>query len=363
MKKLIVCAALWLLSSVAFADDPPKTAADFYKAGAQEYDLGNFEKAADLFKQGYQLESNPSKQPAYLYNMAQAYRQGNKCKEAAFAYKRFLSLKEDDKAKPLSADKKAETEQLAQQMEDCAKQQEKEAEDKAAQDEAARRAAEQQRLAAEAEQRAREAKQKRVASGENGEEGDEGEGGVTKQATGVPTLVTARLELGGAKVTAGGLDVPIQSSFAFVGGYPLALNEQLALDFGAVIGVTPVAYKNSITGDSQTGSLTSVLANAGASYKITPQISARGDLGVGLLAFGGIQAAGNPFTEAGAGTTGTLVMPAVRFAVSGDYLITPNLFATATPFAFQYSPAKEGLRMDIKSITQVDFLVGVGYRM
>lgn len=360
MKKLFLCASL-LLSSVVWADEP-KTAADFYKAGAQAYDLGDFDKAAQLFKQGYEMESNPSKQPAYLYNMAQAYRQGGKCKESAFAYKRFLSLKEDDKVKPLAPDKKAETEQLVQQMEDCAKQQEKEAEEKAAQEEAAKRAAEQQRLAADAEQRAREAREKKVATGD-GEEGEEGEGGVTKKATGEPKLVVARLELGGAKVSAGGLDVPIQSSFMVTGGYPLKLNDQLTLDFGAAIGVTPVAYKNGITGDSQTGSLTSVLANAGGTYKITPQIAARGDIGLGLLGFGGIQSAGNPFTEAGAGTTGTLVMPAFRFAVSGDYLITPNIFATATPFAFQYSPAKDGLRMDIKSITQVDFLVGVGYRM
>ena len=36
-----------------------------------------------------------SKKPAYLYNVAQAYRQGGKCKDAAFFYKRYLSLKPD----------------------------------------------------------------------------------------------------------------------------------------------------------------------------------------------------------------------------------------------------------------------------
>src|SRR5205823_5421707 len=112
----------------------------------------------------------------------------------------------------------------------------------------------QQRLAAEAEQRAREAKNKHVATGENGEEGDEGEGGITKHATGEPKLVTARLELGAAKLTAGGLDVPIQGNFSFVGGYPLKLNDQLWLDFGAAIAVTPVSYKNSITAETQTAS-------------------------------------------------------------------------------------------------------------
>ena len=53
----------------------------------------------------------------------------------------------------------------------------------------------------------------------------------------------------------------------------------------------------------------------------------------------------------------------MRAAVSGDYLITNNVYATLTPLAFTYSPPKDGLRSDIKSITRLDFMVGVGYRM
>ena len=82
-----------------------------------------------------------------------------------------------------------------------------------------------------------------------------------------------------------------------------------------------------------------------------------------LVVFSGISEAGNPFTDMGAPTSGALTMLAVRAAVSGDYLITNNVFATLTPLAFTYSPAKSGLRDDIKSITRLDFMVGVGYRM
>ena len=53
----------------------------------------------------------------------------------------------------------------------------------------------------------------------------------------------------------------------------------------------------------------------------------------------------------------------LRIGVSGDYAITPNVIATIAPFAFSYSPPKAGLRDDIKSITAIDFMVGIGYRM
>jgi hypothetical protein len=72
---------------------------------------------------------------------------------------------------------------------------------------------------------------------------------------------------------------------------------------------------------------------------------------------------GSPFTENGAGTSGPLTMFAMRIAASADYEITPNIIATATPFAFSLSPAKAGLRDDIGAILRFDFMVGVGYRM
>jgi outer membrane protein assembly factor BamD (BamD/ComL family) len=52
----------------------PKTPDDWYKEGETQYNLGNFEKAADAFKQGYSLETIENKKPAYLFNVAQAYR-------------------------------------------------------------------------------------------------------------------------------------------------------------------------------------------------------------------------------------------------------------------------------------------------
>jgi hypothetical protein len=113
----------------------------------------------------------------------------------------------------------------------------------------------------------------------------------------------------------------------------------------------------------KTGSMTTLLADAGATYLVAPRIGVRADVGVGALLFGGISDAGNPFTDMGAPTSGALTMLAVRGAISADYAITPNIYATLTPFAFTYSPPKDGLRSDIKSLTRMDFMVGVGYRM
>src|ERR1700733_8899672 len=123
MKRMrtLVCASL-LIPMLALAQ--PKSADDWYKEGETEYNLGNFDKAADAFKQGFSVENNESKKPAYLYNVAQAYRQGNKCKDAAFFYKRYLSLKDQDTVKPLKAETRSEIEQRINELEECAKNQE-----------------------------------------------------------------------------------------------------------------------------------------------------------------------------------------------------------------------------------------------
>ncbi|HMG58058.1 MAG TPA: hypothetical protein VK601_31370, partial [Kofleriaceae bacterium] len=61
--------------------------------------------------------------------------------------------------------------------------------------------------------------------------------------------------------------------------------------------------------------------------------------------------------------TGALTMFHVRGALSGEYAITPNVVVTVAPIGFSYSPPKEGLLPDIKSITSIDFaMVGIGYR-
>jgi len=188
---------------------------------------------------------------------------------------------------------------------------------------------------------------------------------VTRSATvgAAPQLLVARLTGGVGKVEAGNLAVPIQGTFNLFAGYPIQINDQLEIDAGLNIGYMPVPFTNLMTNANQTASLISVLADAGATYTVMPNLGVRGDLGVGALVFSGMGDPVNPFTDGGAPTTGALGMLAIRAGVAADYAITPNIVATVAPISVEYSPAKSGLRDDIKSILAFDFMLGVGYRM
>jgi tetratricopeptide (TPR) repeat protein len=378
IKKSLICALL-LAPALAFAE--PKTADEWYKEGETQYNLGDFDKAAEAFKKGFSLETVDSKKPAYLYNVAQAYRQGQKCKDAAFFYKRYLSLKDQDTVKPLKPEKRTEIEQRISELEECAKTQETISNkppnntlSPAGEGGGAKTGGGTTTTGGTKTGGGTTATgggttvgqvEGQVDQGEGEGEGEgEGDGeGVAETATLQPRLISARFIGGGAKVNFGDLPMPVFASFALIGGYPVLVQNQLELDVGAVFAFQPVPYKNSATQEDKTGQFISVLADVGATYAVAPKIGLRGDLGVGIMAFSGISEMGNPFTEGGAATSGALTMLAVRVGVSADYAITPNLVATVMPIAFSFSPAKTGLREDASSITRLDFMLGVGYRM
>jgi hypothetical protein len=362
--RTLVCGSL-LVPMLALAQ--PKSADDWYKEGETQYNLGEFDKAADAFKQGFALETVESKKAAYLYNVAQAYRQGGKCKDAAFFYKRYLSLKDQDTAKPLSSQKRAEVERFISDMETCAKNLEANAKTPPDSTMPPGGGEGSGSAAARPDTTAGAGSGSGKTVAENSDEGsdsdDDGDNGVTATVFPPPKLLTARFVGGAAKISAGNLDVPIQASFGLIGGYPVFVQDKLEIDAGAAATFTPIPYQNTTTMEKKNASFTTLLADAGATYLVAPRIGLRADVGVGVLVFSGINEAGNPFTDMGAPTSGALTMLAVRGAVSADYAITSNIYATVAPFAFTYSPPKSGLKDDIKSITRMDFMVGVGYRM
>jgi len=359
--KTLVCGAL-LVPMLAVAQ--PKSADDWYKEGETQYNLGNFDKAADAFKQGFALETVESKKSAYLYNVAQAYRQGGKCRDALFFYKRYLALKDADTAKPLSQEKRDQTERLIQEQEDCVKKLDA-------------NASSPPNTTLPPEGSGSGATTTTTTGTGHGsattvvaQAGGSDEGSDSDEEPSPPTVMTppktlnVRVDGGAAKISAGSaLTIPMQPSFALVAGYPVLIQDKLEIDAGIAGSFTALPYTNTMTMEKQSASFITALADAGATYFVAPRIGLRADLGLGVLLFSGISEAGNPFTDMGAPTSGALTMFAVRAAVSGDYLITNNIFATLTPLAFTYSPPKSGLRDDIKSITRLDFMVGVGYRM
>jgi tetratricopeptide (TPR) repeat protein len=350
MKRMITVAGAALFAA-SLARAQPKTADEWDKEGETQYSLGNFDGAAEAFKKAFEVENKPN----YLYNVAQAYRQGNKCKEAQFFYKRFLDLKDADTAKPLTPARRAEVEGFINDLEECIKRQAAISSKPPTGTQPTERGSGSD---------AGSGSGKRVGSAGSGSGSDDDDDThVTKTTAGPPKLISARLEGGASKINTGSLDVPIQATGALIAGYPLAVIPQLTLDLGVAFTFTPVPFENSVTHESKSASFIALLANVGASYEVIPKLSLRGDVGVGLLLFSGLDEMGNPFTQNGAATSGALGMFHLRVGASADYAITPNVIATVTPIAFSYSPPKAGLKDDIKSITRLDFMLGLGYRM
>jgi len=376
MKRMrrLACLAL-LVAAPLVASAQPKTADDWYKEGETQYNLGNFDAAAEAFKQGFAAETIDNKKAAYLYNVAQAYRQGNKCKDAAFFYKRYLALRDQETDRPLRAEKRAEIQQRIKELEDCAATQDHIAHQppdntiRPTGDGSGSGSGAGATAGSDAQAGKGSGSGGQVATGSDGDDDDDGDGdedldqGIHAGTTAGPKLLSARFTVGAAKLNAGGLDVPFEPTMTLAAGYPLHVIDQVGLDVGLAASFTSVPYINTITTEKQRASFSMLLANASATYPIIPKLSAHGDLGLGAMFLGGIDQMGSPFTDAGAATTGALTMFALRFAVSADYEIAPNLSATVTPFAFSYSPAKTGLREDIKAFTRIDFMAGIGYRM
>lgn len=337
MKRSVLVSML-LAPALAFAQ--PKTPDEFFTEGSNQYRLGNFDKAIEAFTKGFELEPDEVKKSAYILNIAQSYRQLNDCKKSQFAYKQYLSIRDNNPSKPLDPARRKEVEDRIKDLDECIKKQI--------------------------------ADQPPIGPGPNpgGEvknpnpppPGGGGEKPTPVPVVGAPKVISLRLVGGGSKLSTGELDVPLRVTGALIGGYPLALNEKLFLELGAAFKFTPVPFEDAMM-ESKSASMTAIMANVGAVFSVAPKVSLRGELGVGLLLFGGVSE--SPFTDF-AETTGTLSMPHVRIGLSADIAITPNVTATIAPFAFSYSPGKDGLRAegeDITSITAIDFMVGVGYRM
>lgn len=342
MKRTVLVSIL-LAPALAFAQ--PKTPDDFFNEGRNQYTLGNFDKAIEAFKKGFELEPDESKKSAYILNIAQSYRQLNNCKDAQFFYKRYLSLKDADTKKPLEPDRRKEIEDRIKELDECVKTQ---------------TAIANQPPGGIEKPGGSDVKPDQPPGGGGGGGGEKPE--PEPVASAQPKVVSLRLVGGGTKLSTGSLDVPVQATGGLIGGFPLALNPKLVLELGAGFKFTPVPFEDAMNA-SKSANMIGVMANVGAVYEVAPKLALRGEVGVGMLLFGGVSK--SPFTDF-AETTGTLSMPLVRFGISGDYAITPNVVATLAPFAFSFSPGKDGLRAegkDISSITAIDFMVGVGYRM
>lgn len=356
-----VIAAVLSLSGVAFADEA--TARASFAAGERAYNLGEFNKAIELFKKAY--EEWP--EPAFLFNIAQTYRQTGDCKNAVFFYKRFLALKQNDTKKPLRPELKKEVENRITELEECIKR------------ELAGKPPDQldagggggggstttnpTTTSTTTTTTTPTSTTSTTANADTGETEDDGEEEEpTPAPTGeLPKAVVLRAYGGAGKLNAGTLDTPVQFFGTIVGGYPLTIGPKLQVELGAAFSFSPVPYTTTM-GESGSGALLGILANVGGTYMLVPKLRGRVEVGAGASVFAGLDKMGNPFTENGIAATGALSAFLVRAAVSGDYAVTRNVVITATPFAFAYSPAPAGFLPSISSLSTMSFMVGIGYQ-
>lgn len=365
------------LSQTAFAQavqcDKGDVPCEKYRDATLKYTLGEYTEAVKLYREGYELSGDP----AFLFNIAQSYRMMGDCKNAIFFYKRFLLVQPDAK-------NRGEVEERIADLEENCKQQ------------------------AEIASKPPEGLAPGSSSGKGTGGGDTGNGDTGNGDTGggdtggdlepgggdtdvalggsdddtgfddggdlssgggisagtvteTPAMVVSQVLVGPAFLGLGDqLDTAPQFSLAVGAGYPIPAGPAL-IDAGALITYTPVPWNNN-AGAEGTASLTSILGNVGATYPVADKILVRGELGLGVLLFSGLEA-GNVFTMNGAKASGALSMFNVRVALGGSYLVTPNIAVTAAPVIYSYSPAKEGLRDDLDALTRFELMLGVGYRM
>lgn len=101
---------LLALAAPALADVVDDQARALYKQGQTAYDVGEFQKALDLFTDAYKTKALPG----FLFNIAQCHRQLQAFERAAFFYGRYLDLA-DAKASNLELAKTLKAEMEAKQ--------------------------------------------------------------------------------------------------------------------------------------------------------------------------------------------------------------------------------------------------------
>jgi tetratricopeptide (TPR) repeat protein len=85
--RFLVLLGAMLLATLAHADGGRDLEAKRrYEEGTKAFNLGEFQRAVDEYRQAY----NARPEPVFLYNIAQAYRLANNLPQALFFYKSYL---------------------------------------------------------------------------------------------------------------------------------------------------------------------------------------------------------------------------------------------------------------------------------
>lgn len=365
-----------LTSSSAQAQNKKK-AKEFWTKATAKYNIGEFQEAVDLYKKAY--EEWPD--AAFLFNIAQSYRQLDDCKNSLFFYNRYLLVKPN-------AANRAKVETTIKELEESCKNREsiKEKEphgtenptkgdddddappptgDDDDDDGTGTNTTPPPRGDDDDDAASDDDDDDDVAMLDDDddayEDDDDDDGSISGSVeTGNPTKLTSNVSIGPAFLGLGDLEVPTQFTFSLGAGYPIDLGT-MSVDVGGALTYTGVPWDNG-AGMSGTASMTTLLANAGATYPVAPKINVRGELGLGVLLFGGLSE-GNVFTDGGRAADAALSIFNLRIALSAEYEVTPNIYVNAAPVVYSYSPSKDGIRDEVGALTRFELLFGAGYRM
>ena len=343
-----VAVVMALCASTALAQPEPDTAEAHFKKGDTAYNLGRWDEAILHFTRAY--EASP--QPELLYNIAQAYRQAANCKQALHFYKRFRSLEEHR----LSRRKRTEVDRFIQQLGECAAKAERTIATKPdtidppppapiappAPSGPAPEPAAQPAAVAQASTR--------EPAPDVASELAEPSEAVASTPPAPRDVIAVRALAGIALLGADDLDIPVQPSFAVIGGHPIGM-----LELGAGISYTPLPYE--AMSASRRGALVGVHAIVSGRKQLAPRLALRADVGIGAVALRGLSM-GNPWTTNG--YAGTFTLFNARIGIGADLAVTRTLSLTISPLSFAWSPGTDGLATD--SIRQVDILIGIGGR-
>ncbi len=348
---LLPAVALFALGSPASAQsrEAKRKAEQYYKRGLTEYNLGNFPAAIGFYKKGY-IELPD---PAFLFNIAQAYRQIPDCKNALFFYRRYLSSDKNPPQRAQVEERVKELDRSCKELDDIIPKPPNGPSVPKTGKHDAPPSQSGNRLAGSGS---------KPASGDPSEYDDGDLGTVRRGQRYEPRILSTRISAGAAYIPTklGNGSVPVQFSFAAGLGYPIRFGP-IDFDFGAMLTITPVPWENGAN-TSVTSVLTGVLANVGAGYAFNRKLSVRGEFGVGALIISGLKT-GNVFTDDGKASDGPVTLLNLRMGASIDYAITENLILNLSPITFSYSPSIDILRDEISSLTRFDFMAGIGYRI
>jgi hypothetical protein len=331
-----------LFSLLAFgllASAPTRVHADkeasavHYKEAKKKYNLGDFDEAIVLFKKAY----DEHEAPAYLYNIAQAYRQIGNCKKALFFYERFLA------EKPGSSQEDTIKGYVAALQEECPD----DASDVGALNEIDDPVpkAVTPKPGATTVASAPEPKTTRPT--------------VSKPHTPSESrgpIVRLAADGGFAMVSMGDVTTPVTPELALAATYLHALGD-IELRAGARVTLATMAYE-AMDGDS-TMLMTRYQATVGAGYPLGPKLRVGGDIALGLLGLSALDP-GNPFIagEAAADATSNFA-----FGVNAEveYALAETL-GVSGGLSYGSSGVGDEFASDITSIGTLSLLGGARYR-